>query len=99
MAISAANQFRLLGGEIGLGICSNVLANKVKTNLLFVLPSKRLNAILLSFQSIEALEPAAQVIVQTVHAEGYNLQMRVLISITAAGILATLMMWKRNPSK
>lgn len=82
-----------------MGICSNVLANKVKTNLFFLLSSERLNAILLSFQSIEALEPAAQATVRTVYAEGFNLQMRVLIGITAAEILATLMMWERNPSK
>ncbi|MCJ1349214.1 hypothetical protein MMC31_007450 [Peltigera leucophlebia] len=99
VAIGAANQFRLLGGAIGLGICTNILASKVKTDLSPVLSSEQLKAILLSFQLIEALGPAAQATVRTVYAEGYNLQMRVLIGISAAEVLATLMMWERKQSK
>ena len=96
--IGALSQARVLGGSIGLAICTNILNNRVKAKSHF-LSAQQLQELLQSAQTIKTLPLPAQKAVRETFAEGYNEEFQVLIAFAGAAILATLMMWEKKPRR
>ena len=96
--IGALTQARILGGSIGLAICTNILIKKVRAKLHFLSP-QQLQELLQSAQTIKTLPLPAQKTVRQIFAEGYNEEFQVLIAFSGAAILATLMMWEKKPRR
>ena len=96
--MGAVNQFRLLGGAIGLGILTSVLNNQISSSLRPILSPGQLSEVFKSTQAIEGLPPALRAIVRTIYADAYDLQMRVLIGVCGTQILVLAMIWKKKPT-
>ncbi|KAF2791393.1 major facilitator superfamily MFS-1 [Melanomma pulvis-pyrius CBS 109.77] len=90
-------QFRILGGTIGISITTAAFAPFVKNQLLDGLSASVVHALLDRTGAIGRLPEATQSIVRHAFADGYNLQMKILIGIAAAHIPATLLMWRKRP--
>lgn len=93
--IGALTQARILGGSIGLAVCTNILNNKVKSGSSFLSP-EQLHGLLQSAQLIKTLPPDAQEVVRQVYGKGYNEEMQALTAFGGAAVLATLMMWEKK---
>jgi hypothetical protein len=93
--MGAATQIRVLGGTIGLAICSALLSNHVTRETAGFLTPEQQSALLQSFQSIRRLSPELQVKVREVYAVGYSQQMRVMLyfCIVAFVSLSLLFEW------
>ena len=98
MFIGALTQFRILGGSIGLAVCTNILNNKIRSAS-GILSPQQVQGLLQSAQAINTLTPDLQVAVRQLFANGYNEEMQVLIAFSGAALLATLMMWERQPRR
>lgn len=86
--MGAATQIRVLGGTIGLAICSALLSNYVSSHVSHLLTAEQLAAILQSSQNIRALPPQLQVDVRQVYAAGYNQQMRTMLYFSIASLVS-----------
>ena len=64
---------------------------------MLVLNPEQLKAILESTRSIALLPSNLRHAAAIVFAEGYDLQMRVTIGISASELLATALMWEKRP--
>ena len=96
--VGAITQSRILGGSLGLAVCTNVLNSKVKSAS-SSLTSQQLNDLIQSAQTIKNLAPNVQELVRRKFGEGYNEQMQVLTAFGGAAVLATLMMWEKQPRR
>ncbi|KAI4225156.1 MAG: hypothetical protein LQ349_007112 [Xanthoria aureola] len=67
--IGGLTQARILGGSIGVAVCTNVLNNKVKTASSF-LSSEQLHGLLESAQTLRLLSPDLQKTVRQVYGKG-----------------------------
>ncbi|KAI9668868.1 MAG: hypothetical protein M1831_000938 [Alyxoria varia] len=93
VAMSAINQFRLVGGATGLAICANVMGNYVERRLNGILPPSAVRRVLESFSQISTVAVAQQEEARAIFGEGFNLEMRVLIGFCAAQIPASFLIW------
>lgn len=73
-----------MGGVLGLAIVTCVFNSFVESRLGTRLSGEQLNAILRSAQTIATLDPRIRDTVRHVFAEGYDLQMRVVVGFAAA---------------
>ena len=96
VAMGAQTQFRALGGVIGLAIATNALNNYVKSRLSDSLTGEQLANLLRSVESVRLLPADLQDIVRSTFAEGYDLQMRIMIGFGAAQILMLGTMWEKK---
>ncbi|KAK3169217.1 hypothetical protein OEA41_008600 [Lepraria neglecta] len=96
--IGALTQARILGGSIGLAVCTNILKKKVKSASSF-LSSQQMNDLLQSAQTIKTLPPSLQEAMRQVFGKGYNEEMQALTAFGGATVLATLMMWEKKPRR
>ncbi|KAI4164050.1 MAG: hypothetical protein LQ342_002285 [Letrouitia transgressa] len=96
--VGALTQARILGGSIGLAVCTNILNEKVKSGSA-LLSSQQLNSLLRSAQLIETLPPRLQTLVRQLYGRGYNEQMQALTAFGGAAVLATLIMWEKKPRR
>ncbi|KAL9118719.1 MAG: hypothetical protein Q9187_004734, partial [Circinaria calcarea] len=96
VANGAITQTRVLGAIIGLSTYSTVLISRIKSGLATTLSSEQLTNLLQSTQTIKALPPHLQDSVKSMYASAYAEQMRVMIGLSAAVIVASLMTWKRK---
>ncbi len=92
-------QARILGGSIGLAICTNVLNDKVKSEAKQFLSPVQLNGVLESAETIKMLSPDLQRVIRRIFARGYNEEMQALTAFGGACVLATLLMWERKPRR
>lgn len=94
VAMGAANQFRIMGGAIGLAIVTSVFNGYVRSQF------ARLNISVpitdLAGGAELTLPPSLQDDMRRVLSEAYNHQMLVLCALGAAQIPASLLMWKRK---
>jgi hypothetical protein len=90
-------QFRILGGTIGISIATSAFAPFVKNKLLHALPPSLVHELLDRTGRIDNLPAASQDAVRHAFADGYSLQMKILVGIAAAHIPATLLMWTKKP--
>ncbi|KAK3294143.1 major facilitator superfamily transporter [Chaetomium fimeti] len=95
VTMGAATQIRVLGGTIGLAICSALLSNHVARETSELLSPGQQAALLESSQSILGLPLELQIQVRQVYAMGYSQQMRVMLYLCIASLvsLALLAEW------
>lgn len=96
--IGALAQMRLIGGSIGIAVCTNILNNKVRSAST-ILSQQQVRDLLQNTQTLRSLPPTQQRTVRELFARGYNEEMRVLIAFSGATLLATLMMCERKPRR
>ena len=89
----------MMGGAIGLTIVTGVFNSYTQSNLSKILRPEQLDAVLETAQAIKALEPTSRAMTQTVLAEAYRLQLRIVIGTSAAQYLAVILMWQKKPLK
>lgn len=92
-----SNQFRVLGGSIGVAIAANILNNDLVSKLRGVLSQEQLKGLLASAQALSLIPPALQGSVQDSFAESFVQQMQVVLGLCCAGLLATLLMVEKRP--
>lgn len=90
-------QFRILGGAFAISIATVAATPFIETRLLKSFPSNVVEEVLDRTGGISRLPMESQDVVRGIFADGYNLQMRILIGIAAAHIPATLLMWTKKP--
>ena len=93
VAMGAITQIRVLGGTIGLAICTAILNDHVRHSLTLVLSPQQMTGILQSVSSISTLDATAEKAVRRVFAEGYNQQMRIMTYFSAVVFLVSLLAW------
>ncbi|CAG8971948.1 hypothetical protein HYALB_00003284 [Hymenoscyphus albidus] len=93
---AAINQFRFLGGSFGLAIVSSVMYSYTRGKYEDFLPPEIIKALLESLTVVENLQPAVRERVRQVLAEGYNLQMKILIGFAMLQIVTTVLMWEKK---
>lgn len=96
VATAAVIQFRLMGGAVGLAIVTTVFDGVVRPKLEHILSLAQLRALLQSTAVIEKFQPELQSRVRSIFAEGFNMQMRIMIGFGAAQIPAALLMWRKK---
>lgn len=87
---------RLIGGSIGIAVCTNILNNKLRSAST-ILSQQQVRDLLKNTQTLGSLPPTLQRAVRELFARGYNEEMLVLIAFSDATLLATLMMCERKP--
>ncbi|OJJ45663.1 hypothetical protein ASPZODRAFT_68734 [Penicilliopsis zonata CBS 506.65] len=97
VAMGALTQIRVLGGTLGLAICSTVFSNYTSSRLINVVDAATLQQISDSATYINSLAPAEQAAVRTVYAQGYALQMHVMAGFSGLVVLCSALIWQRNP--
>lgn len=96
VGVGSANQFRLMGGAIGLAITSSVLNSYVKHHLSEFLTPAELSRLLQASGKVGTLRPEIQDMARRVFDHGYNLQMKIVIGCSAGQLLGIAIMWKRK---
>ncbi|KAH8897431.1 putative efflux pump antibiotic resistance protein [Thozetella sp. PMI_491] len=94
VALAAANQFRAMGGAIGLAVVTSIFNGHVGSQLVrlgITTPVPELTT-----QSEASLTPQLRDDIRGILSGGYNQQMLVLCAIGAAQVPAALLMWKRD---
>lgn len=78
VAMGSIDQFRGMGGVIGIAIATNLLNSLARSKLAGFLSQAHIEILLQSAKSLSLLSPMMQVMVCEAFAEGFNLQMKVL---------------------
>jgi hypothetical protein len=99
VAMGAATQIRVLGGTIGLAICSALLSNHVTAQTSGFLNVGQEAAVLQSFRNIQNLPPELQIRVREVYAVGYNQQMRVMLYFCIASLVSLSLLAEWPPRR
>ncbi len=94
--MSSVIQFRTMGGAIGLAIVTNVMNTYTKFHLGAILSPTQINDLLQTTRTLATLPSELAGPTKTVFANGYNLQMRIMIGFSAAQLLMTLLMWQKK---
>lgn len=85
-----------MGGAIGFAIVTVAMNSYIKTRLTNKLSSARIESLLKTAETFKKLLLNVAIFAKTVFAQGYNLQMRIMIGFSAAQIPITLLMWKKK---
>ncbi|PYH88111.1 MFS general substrate transporter [Aspergillus ellipticus CBS 707.79] len=97
VAMGSVAQFRIMGGCIGLAIVTAVSNSYLRTHLGEVLSPETAQAVLKSVDTLSTLPAATQTAVRQVYSASYNLQMKVLAGFAGGQIIASFLMWDKNP--
>ena len=97
--MGAATQIRVLGGTIGLAICSALLSNHVSAQTSGFLSPAQQEALLQSFRYIQSMPSETQVRVRQVYAMGYSQQMRVMLYFCIASLLSLVLLAEWPPRR
>ncbi|KAI2632755.1 major facilitator superfamily domain-containing protein [Xylaria nigripes] len=90
-------QARVLGGSIGIAICSIIFNAKVAHELSDVMDSDDLNALHHSPTIAPWLPPQLQLKVKSVYAEAFTDDIKVMIGIAVVGIIMSCFTYERHP--
>ena len=96
VAMSAVVQFRTMGGAIGLAVVTTAMNTYIRKHLADYLSPTQISTLLETTEAFESLSPQVADTVKTIFAQGYNLQMRIMIGFSAAQLPATLLMWQKK---
>lgn len=97
--MGSVTQIRVLGGTIGLAVCSALLINHIKREAVKFLTAEQVAQILLSSENIGALTPETQSRIRVLYADAYSEQMRVMLYFSIASILSLALLVERQPRK
>lgn len=95
--MGSVTQIRVLGGTIGLAVCSALLSSHVASNTSTLLTSEQQEALLKSFQNIRSLSPEVQAKIREIYGEGYNQQMRSMLYFSLAAIVSLVLLVEKSP--
>ncbi|KAI1772029.1 major facilitator superfamily domain-containing protein [Hypoxylon cercidicola] len=93
---AAVTQFRFLGSAIVVSIITAVGNSWVKDALSGQLTSTELESIFRSTDAINTLPGTLATLVRGTFVQSFNLQMRIVLGFSVAGIFTWLMMWQRT---
>ncbi|KAM7187582.1 Major facilitator superfamily domain containing protein [Rhypophila sp. PSN 637] len=99
VAMGSVTQIRVLGGTIGLAICSTLLNNQITAETSRFLTPSQVGALLQSFQSIEHLPPGVQNEVRNVYGAAYGEQMRVMLYFSVVTMVSLVLLTERRPRR
>ncbi|KAK4184619.1 major facilitator superfamily transporter [Podospora australis] len=99
VTMGSVTQIRVLGGTIGLAVCSALLSTHVGMGTSEFLNNEQQGALLKSFQSIRVLPQDVQLRIREVYAIGYNQQMRAMLYFCAAAIVSLSLLAENSPRK
>jgi len=97
--LGAVTQVRVLGGTIGVAICTTVLNSYVKRYLGEELDEGEILAIAESLKNINALSAAKQLFVRETFARAYKRQLWVLLGFSGAVLVSCGLIWERVPRR
>jgi hypothetical protein len=97
--MGAVTQIRVLGGTIGLAVCSALLITHIKSEAAKFLTPEELARLLTSTESIASLSPKKQFETRTTLAEGYSKQMRVMLYFSLASLLSISLLLEKRPRR
>ncbi|KAI1347291.1 major facilitator superfamily transporter [Xylaria sp. FL0043] len=92
-------QLRVLGGTIGLAVCSAILINYIKDATSDFLSPDQVGEILLSSGNIDSLAPETQSRTRMVFAAAYSQQMRTMLYFSIASLLSLLLLLEKRPRR
>jgi len=99
VTLGSVTQIRVLGGTIGLAVCSALLVNYIKAETSRFLSPDQVTAILLSSDNITLLPPGVQTQTRTVYATGYSQQMRAMLYFSIASLFSLLLLAEKRPRR
>ncbi|KAF5635101.1 major facilitator superfamily transporter [Fusarium sp. NRRL 25303] len=99
VTMGSVTQIRVLGGTIGLAVCSALLINHIKREAVKFLTAGQVAQILLSSENIGMLSPETQSRIRVLYADAYSEQMRVMLYFSIASILSLVLLIERLPRK
>ncbi|KAF5716830.1 major facilitator superfamily transporter [Fusarium mundagurra] len=99
VTMGSVTQIRVLGGTIGLAVCSALLINHIKREAAKFLTVEQVAQILLSSENIGMLSPETQSRTRVLYADAYSGQMRVMLYFSIASILSLVLLIERQPRK
>ncbi|KAF5593558.1 major facilitator superfamily transporter [Fusarium subglutinans] len=99
VTMGSVTQIRVLGGTIGLAVCSALLINHIKREAVKFLTAEQVAGILLSSENIGMLSPETQSRTRVLYADAYSEQMRVMLYFSIASILSLVLLVERQPRK
>ncbi|KAL2200416.1 drug resistance transporter EmrB/QacA subfamily [Corynascus similis CBS 632.67] len=97
VVMGALTQVRVLGGTVALAICSAVLSNHLRHNLVEVITLAEFQEIAESLGAINKLGPERVARVRLEFAEGYRRQFQLLTGFSGAALLAALFLSSGHP--
>ncbi|KAH8695764.1 major facilitator superfamily transporter [Phaeosphaeriaceae sp. PMI808] len=99
VTIGSVTQVRVLGGTIGLAICSALLNNHIKVETSEFLTGDQVTALLDSFRAIDTLPVDKQLAVRRVYAAAYSRQMRVMLYFCIVSLVSLLLLCEKKPRR
>ncbi|KAI1491646.1 major facilitator superfamily domain-containing protein [Biscogniauxia mediterranea] len=93
---AAVTQFRFLGSAIVVAIITAVGNSWVKNALLERLTPLQVSTIFRSTEAISDLPEDAEVFVRSIFIQSFNLQMRIVLGFSVAGMFTWLLMWQKT---
>lgn len=97
MSQGAITQMRVLGGVVGLAICTAVASESVKSKLSSTISSEQMKSLLRSSLSIADFSPAEQKATRSAYGSVFNTQMRIVMGFALAGFVISLFTFQRHP--
>lgn len=95
--IGLLTQIRVLGGLVGVAVAKALFTYRVQEELSKILAPDKLEAILQMPGIINTFTPAEAAFTRECYAQAFNLQTKMALGFTAAGLLACVAGWQRNP--
>jgi hypothetical protein len=92
-----SNQFRVLGGSLGVAVCANILNNHLTDRLAEFVDPVHVKALLASAQAVALIPPELREVVRGAFAASFIQQMQVVLGLSAAGLVSTLLMVEKRP--
>ncbi|KAM0499255.1 hypothetical protein ACHAO3_004290 [Verticillium nonalfalfae] len=99
VTMGAVTQTRVLGGTIGLAVCSALLIDHIRAQASAILTPTELASILSSSGNIALLPPEKQYETRVIFAEAYSRQMRVMLYFSLAALGSVLFLFEKKPRR
>ncbi|KAL9079021.1 MAG: hypothetical protein Q9157_002078 [Trypethelium eluteriae] len=99
VTMGALTRIRVLGGTLGLAICSSIFNNHVSSKLRNIIDPVELSKISDSASNINSLKEPQRNQIRVTFADAYSLQMHVVAAFSGLVFLVSFLMWERHPRK
>ncbi|UNI19412.1 hypothetical protein JDV02_005596 [Purpureocillium takamizusanense] len=99
VTMAAVTQIRVVGGTIGLAVCSARLKNHLKTGAREFLTPEQIRSILTDISNITLLPQKLQHQSRSLFAAGYSQQMRVMMYFSIVSLLSVGLLFEKHPRR